>query len=131
MSRLTRHPNPGRAFTLVEVLAAMLLIAIVLPAAMKGISLATVAASDAKRRTEAVGLAQAKLGELLATGSYQSGNQSGDFPAQWPGYRWESTLSDYTAGDSITLSQLDVRVRFPRRGGDDTITLSTLVRSGS
>ena len=39
-----------RAFTLVEVLAALAFTAIVLPVAMKGISLATTAASEARRR---------------------------------------------------------------------------------
>ena len=46
------------AFTLVEVLATLALIAIVLPVAMNGISLATAAAGVAKQQMEAASLAE-------------------------------------------------------------------------
>ena len=47
-----------RAFTLVEVLATLVLVAIILPVAMKGISLAAATAGDAKRKMEAAALVQ-------------------------------------------------------------------------
>ena len=56
-----------QGFTLVEILVTLMLIAIVIPVIMKGISLGAQAASDAKRRTEAGGLAQEKLAEILAS----------------------------------------------------------------
>src|SRR5688500_7535196 len=55
-----------RGFTLAEVLATLVLVGLVLPAVMKGISLALAASDDARRRVEAVGLAENKLTELTA-----------------------------------------------------------------
>src|SRR5258708_32822878 len=54
-------------FTLIEVLAAMLLIAIVLPAAMKGVANVAGTANNTRHRSEAAGLAEAKLNELTIT----------------------------------------------------------------
>ncbi|HEV8377776.1 MAG TPA: type II secretion system protein, partial [Tepidisphaeraceae bacterium] len=69
MNRTTKHSRRG--FTLLEVLATLILIGIILPAVMGGISLATAAAGEAKHKVEAVSLAQTKLSELLATTQYQ------------------------------------------------------------
>ena len=57
--------RPRRAgFTLIEVLAALVLIGVVLPVAMKGVSIAMQAASHARHTGEAVELARHKLTEL-------------------------------------------------------------------
>ncbi len=128
------HPNPlpkggrtSRAFTLVEVLAALLLIAIVLPVVMQGISLATNAASDAKRRTEAAGLAESKLGEIVATRQWLAGGLSGDFAPDWPDYRWEALLQPY-ANDSSgkSVQQIDLRVIWTARSREQSVSVSTL-----
>lgn len=84
-------------FTLVEVLAALLLVAIVLPVTMRGVTYATNAATAARRRNEASGLAQSKLDELLATQDWTSGSLSGDFVADgWPDYSWSAELAQWT-----------------------------------
>ena len=64
-----------RGFTLLEVLATLVLVGIILPAVMHGISLATIAAGEAKHKVEAVSLAQTKLAELTA--DFQTLNQPG------------------------------------------------------
>jgi type II secretory pathway pseudopilin PulG len=111
----------------VEVLAALLLIAIVLPAVMKGIALSTNAGNDAKRRTEAVGLAQSKLNELVATESWQGVVLQGDFGTDSPGYTWDASVQAWP-GDSTSLSiqQIDVHVKWQSRNREDSVTLSTL-----
>jgi general secretion pathway protein I len=128
-------------FTLVEVLAAMILLAIVLPAAMRGVTLASAAASKAQKRTAAAGLASSKLHELLATGQYESGNLSGDFSdygPQYQPYRWEAQLSNWNQNgfnaqdlQTQTLQQLDLRVTWRGREGDQSLTVSTLVYSNA
>jgi general secretion pathway protein I len=119
-------------FTLVEVLAALLLIAIVLPAVMRGISTATGMATVTRMRTEAAGLAQAKLGELIATGDWQSGNLSGTFGSDWPDYRWEAASQGWSGDTSgSNLTQVDVRVLFTLRGREEAITLSTMAYARS
>ena len=113
-------------FTLVEVLAAMLLVGIVLPAVMKGITLSQAAGSDARRRTEAAGLAEGKLAELISTDAWQDGDSSGAFPDA-PEYRWEFVAgpwADDTSGASI--QQLQLRVIWTARSREDSVTLSTL-----
>lgn len=117
--------RPG--FTLVEVLATLMLIAIVLPAVMKGATLATAAASIARSRTEASGLAEAKLAEIIATNQWQTSSLSGDFGTDWPGYRWQATVQSWPQDTSgAGLQQVDLRVSWAARGREDSLTLSTL-----
>ena len=126
------RPSPRRThgFTLVEVLAALLFIGIVLPVIMQGITLSTNVASVARKKTEAAGLAQAKLAELAVSGQWESGNTSGDFGDAFPGYRWEASADTYVGNSAVTdLVQLEVRVIWRGRGGDESVALTTLVRS--
>ena len=134
-----RRGMSRRGFTLIEVLAALVLLAIVLPAAMRGVSLATNAASDAERKTTAASLASSKLQEVLATGQYESGTMSGDVQEEGPEYqpyRWQAQLvawnqPGFNVADlqSQTLQQLDLRVSWRGRAGEESLTLSTLVYS--
>jgi len=123
----------GRGFTLIEVLAALLLMAVVMPVVMNGISLATRTSSTARRRDEAAGLAQAKLAEIISSGQWQNGNLSGDFSPDWPDYRWEAALQAQMNSNlgitttEVTLQQLDLRVIWRARNAEDSVTLSTLV----
>ena len=126
-------PAAPRAFTLVEVLAALLLIAIVLPVVMQGISLATGAASSAKRRTEAASLAQSKLAELVATEGWRTGVLSGQFDA-FDGdgahhYGWRGEVGNWT---EPYVKQLQVYVTWTGAGGgeEEWVRLTTLVYEG-
>jgi general secretion pathway protein I len=128
-----------RGFTLIEVLAALVLLALVLPAAMRGVSLASSAASLAQKKTKAAALGSSKLQEILATGQYENGNLAGDFSDDGPeyqGYRWQAQLTNwnqqgFNAQDlqSQTLQELDLKVTWPGKGGEQSLTLSTLVYS--
>ena len=72
-----RMRRSGRAgFTLVEVLATLVLLGIVVPVAMRGVSVALAAAQTAKRTAEATSLAQSKLNEMIADGSWQTSHLS-------------------------------------------------------
>jgi len=127
MSRARFHHHCGRrrqrAFTLVEVLAALMLVAIILPAAMKGISLATAAASLARREMVAVSLAETRLAELLVTGEWQNGNLSGDMGEEWPGYRWSAEVTDW---EDAPMREVSLRVTWTARGAERSVTLVTL-----
>jgi len=125
---LQRECRQQRAFTLVEVLVTLALMAIILPVAMKGISLATTTAGLAKQRMEAASLAETKLAEILVTGAWQNGNLSGDFGPDWPQYRWVAEVRDWEAA---TLRRIDVRVQWTARGSERSVTLTTLLYNGS
>src|SRR5690348_6677471 len=60
-----------QGFTLVEVLAALVILGIVLPVAMRGVSLSLAAASNAKHMNVAAQLADQKLNEVVLTSGWQ------------------------------------------------------------
>jgi len=113
-----------RGLTLIEVLATIVLMGIVLPAAMQGISQCVRAASLARQKSEAAGLAEGKLNELIATGDWQFGVTSGDFGEAWPEYHWKAGTSEFT---DPTLQQLSVQVYWTSRNEQRDVTLTTLV----
>ena len=81
-----RHVLAGRqagGFTVVEVLAALVLVAIVLPAAVHGTMLCLDTAAHASMQAQAASLAQAKLSELAAAGQFDEAMQEGDFGEQF------------------------------------------------
>jgi prepilin-type N-terminal cleavage/methylation domain-containing protein len=113
-------------FTLIEVLATVVLIAIIMPVAMKGISLATKVAGQSKQRVEAASLARTKLTEIIATDEWEYGNVSGDFGEDWPEYNWTFETSDWS---DASLRQLDMVVSWgpETEYGQQYVTLTTLV----
>ena len=117
-----------RGFTLVEVLASLALVAVILPVAMKGVSLGIGAADLARDRIEAAGLAVATLNALLADGSWQGGDQSGDLGAERPGWEWALTVEDWSG---TTVRQVEVTVTWTSRGRERSVALVTLAYAGS
>lgn len=115
------------AFTLVEALATLLLLAIVLPVAMRGISLAMASTGLAKQRMEAATLAQGKMDELLATGGWRNGGLAGDFSPDEPGYQWRADVSEWNGS---TLQLLTVQVRWLAQGHERAVAFDTLVSAG-
>jgi len=122
--RPTSRRQLSAGFTLVEAMATLTLMAIILPVALRGVSLASAAASLAKRKTVAVALAETKLAELTLSGDWNDSDLSGDFGDDYPDYRWEGEV---TTWEDALLLQLEVRVLWPWRGGERSVTLTTLV----
>jgi prepilin-type N-terminal cleavage/methylation domain-containing protein len=115
-----------KAFTLVEVLATVLLISIVIPVAMRGISLSTRMASHSKRQIQAVYLAKSKLAELIASQNWKNTSKSGNFGVDWLDYEWKLDTKEWQI-DSVV--QLDLRVSWDKvtRLEKRSVLLSTLV----
>jgi prepilin-type N-terminal cleavage/methylation domain-containing protein len=112
-------------FTLPEVLAALVLIGIVLPVTMRGLSMALAAASHARFTTRAAVLAETKLNEMIAYGDW-GGAASGDFGSDAPGFRWtyESRTRDY-------VIELAVQVFWIEQDQERSLRIATLVHEGS
>jgi prepilin-type N-terminal cleavage/methylation domain-containing protein len=120
----------NRGFTLVEILATFVLMAIILPVAMSGISMAAKLASQAKHRVEAASLAQQKLNELVLSGDYENGDQEGEVSGDTTLYLWRLDVLDWEEEDA--MQQLDLSVTWETAGGgENTVTLSTLAYTGS
>ena len=122
------RPARGAGFTLIEILATLVLVAIILPVAMSGISLALGVADQSRRQTEAASLAQTKMAEIIASQQWQTSSLAGDFAPDRPEYRWVAQVTDW---QGTTVKQLDVQVLWNQRGTDRGVTLSTLVYTGT
>jgi general secretion pathway protein I len=115
----------AKGFTLIEILAALLLIGLVLPAVMKGISMVSILASDSDHKYEALDLAETKLAEVLLEKSWEnSGSLTGRFENEYEDYEWAVDVSDWTQAG---VKQVDIFVYWQQRNRQREIQLSTLV----
>jgi general secretion pathway protein I len=121
---MIRDDGRSSGFTLIEVLVTLLLLALVLPTVMAGMSLSLRAAEESKAKAEASSLAQAKLAELQAQNQWDLQKLSGDFGPSHPQYRWTAQLTNY---EGSTLEQLDVTVSWRQRQRENSVVLSTII----
>lgn len=126
--RCFRGRGPFRGFTLIEVLVAMILVAVVLTVSMEGISIATRVTADARRRDAASTLAAGKLDEIVATSAWQDGQMAGDFGPDLKDYRWAAEIRPWGNG---TMNELAVLVYWSSRRGEESATITTLIVSDS
>ena len=118
-------------FTLVEVLATLLMLGIALPAILGGFTAATAAVNSSRRQAEAAGRAEPQLNSLNATQSWQNTTQ-GTFDGK-PDYQWSAQLSNYGNGIGVNatniVQQLDLQVTWTERTSQKpkSVTVSTLV----
>lgn len=116
--------NKRRAFTFVEVLASMLFIAIVIPAAIKGIRLAAEAGTLAERKSTALQLGESLLQEMIVTEEWRSSTGGGTFEEPWENYEWRIETGTWTEPG---LQMLTLYVTFPIRQQPFEISMTTLV----
>ncbi|HEY5344713.1 MAG TPA: hypothetical protein VIK62_00030 [Verrucomicrobiae bacterium] len=112
-----------RAFTLAEVLAALLFLAIVIPTAVEALHVASLAGEVAARKSVAARVADRILSESLVTTNWTSGNQSGTITEGILDFKWKLTSSTWPV-DPMQL--LTAEVTFSAQGKDYTVSLSTL-----
>jgi prepilin-type N-terminal cleavage/methylation domain-containing protein len=118
-----------QGFTLVELLVTILLIAIVLPTAMRGISLSTRMADYSRRQIEATALAKNRLSELIASREWEKGTLSrGYFGDDFPDYEWSLETTHWEVSPMTQLS-VTVYWNLEQPVKDHFVTLSTLVFS--
>jgi type II secretory pathway pseudopilin PulG len=119
-----------KGFTLVEILATFVLIALIIPVVMEGISLSMKLGIKSKKQIEAAALAETKLAEFVLSGDYESGDQSGKFDDDESGYKWNLEVEDWKEEDS--MQQLLMTVAWmDSTGTDHSVSLSTLVYRSS
>ena len=143
---------PRSAFTLVEVLAALLFLAIAVPAIVGALSVASRTSEVAERSSIAGGLAENKLNEMLVDNAWQSAAQSnGDCGADYPSYHWQMSTQTWAGGTNTTgtgattptttsttgttgtssLTELSVEVFYPVQGSEHNVRLTTVVNSSA
>jgi type II secretory pathway pseudopilin PulG len=114
----------GRAFTLVEVLAALMFMAIVIPVAVDGLRIASLAGEVGERKVIAARIADRVLNELIATGDWQKSSQKGTVREGLREYPWTVRLEPWNQG---TLRLMTVQVFYPAQGKEYDVRLSTIV----
>jgi type II secretory pathway component PulJ len=116
-----------KAFTLAEVLAALLFMAIVIPVALQGLRISSRAGELAERKREAARVAERILVESIVTTNWSSAGLSGVVQEDHREYRWSMRSEAWSEGSTLApLRLLSVEVAFPVQGEEYTVALSTL-----
>ena len=117
--------NKSRAagFTLAEVLAALLFLAIVIPAAIEAMHVASLAGDVAARKGAAARVADRILNESIITTNWNGGVQSGNITENGQDFRWTLTTSQWPQD---TMQLLTAEVKYSAQGKDYSVKLSTL-----
>ncbi len=120
------HRTPG--FTLIEVLAALLMMAIVIPVAMEGMSVASRAGILGQRKAAAMRVAERVLNELVVESQTQQSASSGTAADGDTSYAWTSRAENWTED---AMQQLTVTVTFLLQGNPYDVSVTTLLPSTS
>ncbi len=119
-------------FTLAEVLAALVFMAIVIPVAIEALSIASRAGEVAARKSEAVLVAERVLNESIITGQWGNAIQNGTVRQGIHDFRWtmrsEPWNLDLNLNDMLMLS---IEVSFNAQGREHSVRLSSLVENTS
>jgi Tfp pilus assembly protein PilV len=116
--------NRGRAgYTLAETLAALLFLAIVIPAVVEALHVAGRAGTVSIRRAVAARIAERMLTEATLYTNLSSTAQSGTQVEGAVDYQWTVTRENWVQSN---LPQLTAEVRFLTQGQESLVRLSTL-----
>lgn len=131
--KFARRPTPSdpaerrasvRAFTLVEVLASLLMMAIVIPVAMEGMSIASRAGILGQRKAAAMRVAERVLNELLVEGQTLQNSSSGTTVEGDTTYPWTMRVENWSED---AMSQMTVAVTFTVQGNPYEVAVTTLL----
>ena len=149
-----RNKASAEGFTLAEVLAAMLFMAIVIPIAIQGLRIASLAGEVSERKSQATRIAERILNESIATTNWMGSGQSGkivegtrEFTWTLLNEVWSQPLTnnpqrtatglanlgniqptvDQTTASRVPMNLVSVEVRYQVQGRGYTARLSTLM----
>jgi prepilin-type N-terminal cleavage/methylation domain-containing protein len=114
-------------FTLAEVLAALLLMAIVIPVALEGLHIASTAGEVGQRKMVAARIGNKVLNELKVMGQLQNSGQSGVVQDRGLSYRWAIKSQLWTEDTLSQMTAATITVSFQAQGRTYDIKLSTLM----
>jgi type II secretory pathway pseudopilin PulG len=114
------------AFTLAEVLAALLFMAIVIPVVIEAMHVASLSGEVAARKGEAARVADRILSESIVETNWNAGTQNGTVDEGADEFRW--TLSSQNWPQD-TMELLTAEVTFSAQGRDYSVKINTLANS--
>ena len=110
-------------FTLAEVLAALVFMAIVIPVTIQAVRIASQAGQVGERKAAAARIAECVLNELLVTGGLQQTTRNGTSEEGDRRYQW-TMHSEPWGPEGMNL--ITVQVVYPVQGRDYEVKISTL-----
>jgi type II secretory pathway pseudopilin PulG len=114
-------------FTLAEVLAAMLFMAIVVPVAVEAYRVAGLAGEVSVRKAEATRVADRVLNESIVMTNWTHAGLSGTVVENGHEFRW--TLRNQLWPTDVTMQLLTAEVTFSTGGRDYSVRLNTLANA--
>src|SRR6266404_1281212 len=114
----------NRGFTLAEVLAALVFMAIVIPVALEALGIASRAGEVAARKGEAALVAERVLNENIVTTNWDKAVQNGTLRQGLSDFRWTLRSEPWTEDpNESNLRLLSVEVLFGAQGRDYSVKL--------
>jgi hypothetical protein len=118
-------------FTLAEVMAALLFLAIVIPTAVEVLHIASLAGEVAARKSEAARVADRILSESVVTTNWSGAMQSGTVSEGILDFRWTLTSRPWSQNplpqsESAQMELLTAEVKYSAQGKDYSVKSSTL-----
>jgi len=107
-------------------LAALLFLAIVIPAAVEALHVASLAGEVSVRKGTAARVADRVLNESIVTTNWNGGTQTGTITEGVQEFRWTLTRENWEVD---TMQLLTAEVKYAAKGRDYSVRLSTLVDS--
>jgi len=117
------HATRERGFSLVEMLAALIIFALGVMAVLEVITASVRSTTATVGYTQAVFLAQQRIEETLATEALAPMTDSGNFGEAYPRHAWKREVEEL---DPDRLYRIRVDVTWNERGTDRQYTLTTL-----
>jgi type II secretory pathway pseudopilin PulG len=115
------------AFTLAEVLAAMMFMAIVIPVAVQGFRVASLAGEVGQRKIVAARIGNKILNELKVTGQLQNSGQTGVVQEGGLPYTWSLRNQIWTEDVTTPMTLVTLTVTYGAQGKNYDVHLSTLL----
>ena len=121
----TRQPaaKSSAGFTLVEVLAALVFMAIVIPVTMQAVRVASQAGQVGERKAAAARIAERVLNDLLVTGGLQQTTQAGTVDEGTRQYKWTMKTEPWSED---AMSIVTVTVDYEVQGRAYDVNICTL-----
>jgi type II secretory pathway pseudopilin PulG len=114
------------AFTLAEVMVALLFLAVVIPVAVQVLHTSSLAGEVAARKSAAARVADRILNESIVTTNWSSGLQSGTVTEGTLDFQWKLTSRNWPQD---SMQWLTAEVTFSAQGRDYSVKLSTLANA--
>lgn len=115
--------NKRGGFTLAEVMAALLFMAIVIPTAVEAIHIASLAGEVATRKAAAMRVADRVLNESLVMTNWVNGSQSGTTGEGLQQYDWTVSSQAWSVD---AMQMVTAEVKFSAQGKQYSVKLNTL-----